>query len=851
MTYEELLKAVTELASLIEQNLPETHESRKHCVSLHLPKSMAYVLSALTCVRVGCPFLPVPVDLPVDRMMFMLQDAGVMMMITSERKFLSNDFPEQLSNARLLFTSQSADQRIVMLQLRTSNNQPKSDETVLNGPSDVYPSHNESELRKESVSLVDDCCYVIYTSGSTGRPKGVQVKLPGVVNMCKAVIAGLNLQPTDTTAQFAAIGFDTSIWETFPTLLSGGSLAVLLEKERLGKEFVKAMADLEVNVITLTPSFLSHYSPADLPNLTKLCAAGETCTLHTALKWTSKGEDGSTQAVRFFNAYGPTETTVGATMYEFKREDYPESSNQELAIGTAMRGVDVYLLDEFMKPVPPGVVGEIVIGGAGVSGGYIGHAADQNVAKFIENPFKGQAEHATDKHSSLLYRSGDHAFQDKTGRLTFVGRLDNQIKIRGYRVDLGEIEQVLMRQEHVEIAVVVRHKCKTSSGPSLVAFVAPSSVCTSDLMDCLARLLPKFMLPNCILAMDVDNLPISTNGKIDRTALEADESVHDLQLNDHGGQLTDSRRTMAELWCRVFGLDDSVISSMSPLTSFSATGGSSLHLVRLQQYIEDAFHVTLPIDGMWAADTIEDFCTLISRAKGMPRGKSTAVEGSSDTERLRMTILKDSSLEFDVDNIFTHQKLMNGGGPVLTNATRSLTNDTIHASAAPPSRDPDRMTFLLTGVTGFLGAFFLHEVLEQTKARVVCLVRGKSSTHAMDRVVKSLTKFDLWNESYTPRLAAFVSDVSQERLGLVKEDYSTVCAQVDVIIINAARVNFNTSYYDHRQTNVLGTRELLKIAMTGKKMFVFHISSLSVFLFPSDPQDDGKTAPQLMKETVV
>ena len=882
MTYSEVEKVVNQLAMLLEQNLPESYKAEKKCVGLHLPNSTAYVLSVLASVRVRCPFLPLPADLPTERLAFTLRDAKVTTMITTDAIFNSEKFKTLPSEPNVLFKYQTPGTTLILVQFEIDENDNVSN-VLDEGLPEVFSFDNLQALDSEEASLWDDCCYVMYTSGSTGKPKGVQVSTANVANLAAAQIQAWDLQASDTIAQFASIGFDASISEIMTALLSGGTLAVLQENERLGQEFVETLRNLEVSVITLPPSVLNIYGPRQMPTLRKIITAGEACISHTAFKWTQHDPD-----VKFFNAYGPTETTVCATIYEFRRNDYKDLANQELAIGTAIRGVYVYLLDDFMKPVPPEVVGEIYIGGAGVSGGYIGHASNRNASRFIPNPlmtdphnsnktFKqlnanghsgdgingkeiklspepmviddrnaklqlngkksanGLGDQRNDdsadpKHTAFpLYRTGDHAFQDQHGRLTFVGRLDDQVKIRGQRVDLNEIEQVILQHSKVEMAVVVRHRCPSSSEATIAAFVAPTFIYTSELKEYLSRALPRYMIPTYIRKLKAHDFPTTINGKVNRRAMETDESVHESQLNVGNSHLNEAQLKMAKLWCRVLSLEESYAYSMHRLSSFSELGGNSLHLVIMQRVIEETFHVNLSFLDVGAADTIESFTDIIKRKKDMLKIDRNA-EDQTDHQTLKQTILEDSCLDLE---------------SLVLDEDRELSQYLIpdRGSCGVLGDGAGPLKILISGVTGFLGAFLLHELLEQTECQVLCMVREKSEAKGMGRVVENLKRYDLWRQSYFPRLAIVLSDVSEDRLGIAPDIYRSLCLNIDVVFINAAKMNFNTSYDDHRQANVLGTTAFLRLALSGKKKFLFLTSSLSVFLFPPQPRDNEARNP--------
>lgn len=607
--------------------------------------------------------------------------------------------------------------------------------------------------------------------------------------MALAQIDCWDIDSSDTIAQFASIGFDATISEIFTAVLSGASLAVLTEQERLGREFLDAMLRLAVTTITLPPSVLNIYGPADFPSLRKVVTAGEACTYTTAMRW-SNIESG----VRFFNAYGPTETTVCATIHECCSRDLNEAMpSAELPIGKAINGVQVYLFDNFLKPVPALVVGEIFIGGRGVSAGYIGHATGKNCERFIENPL--------DCEGGLLYRTGDHAVQDSSGCLTFIGRMDDQVKIRGQRVDLNEIEQAILSYPHVDMAVVVKHQSKASSDARLAAFIVPMDVNTSDLREFLARILPCFMMPTYIKKMDVKDFPLTLNGKIDRNKLERDQSVLNQCTNAQLCDLTDTQLSMAKLWCRVIQIDDSHAYTLHKSSTFTELGGTSLHMVLLQRAIEEEFKIRLSFAEIGQASSLEDFDDFIR----------SPIESLQLQDRKKVDITS----QLIQDAILDLTKL-----PGLV----SLRN------GEKQGFEPENI--LLSGSTGFLGAFLLLEFLQQSDTHVYCMVREKTEEGGFKRVVDNMKKYKIWDDNFGSRITPVLSDLSKPGLGLDSECYKFVSNTIDIVFMNAAMMNFNADYHDHKVANVDSTYEFIRLAMTGKTKFLFSTSSLAVFLFP-------------------
>ena len=774
------------------QTFMEGNQSPKPILGIHMANSLSYVVSLLAVASSNMSFLPLPVDIPVERLCFTLKDAKVSQILMTKDVFEKCDFNGMTVRMHSKFEHQIQDETVVFIEI----------ENVIDDNNREVEVNNNKHCQSE-----EDFLYVMYTSGSTGRPKGVKVRESSVINLARAQITCWDILPGDVVAQFASIGFDASISEVFTALLSGATLAIFGASERLGSDFVSTMAKLRVSVVTLPPSALNIYSPSDLPTLTKVVSAGESCTLSIAVKWTSAD-------VRFFNAYGPTEGTVCATVFEYQMGTNYEDVNRDLPIGKAIDGVQVYLFDDFLHPVPPGVVGEIYIGGKGLAHGYIGHASTFTTDRFIQNPLS--------TNTSLLYKTGDHAFQDIDGNITYIGRTDDQVKIRGHRIDLSEIEQVLIQHPKVEMAVVVVHKCSASNTMSVAAYVSPSFVYVSELREYLEKALPKYMVPTYIQKTDVKDMPKTVNGKINRKKLEMDESIHEKPEVQDQSHLNGIQLLVAHVWCDVFNFEENFLYSLHRQSSFSELGGNSLQLVLLMRLLEDKLNVRLSFTDLGTADTIEEFAEVIKRRRDI-NSKTTHSAHTSRLE-LRELIFDDSELEMSL----------------IPKKERKRSIQFIKQKNFIPAKSrKEPQNILLSGVTGFLGAFLLSEILEQSSAHVCCMVRESTEARGFGRIIDNMRKYGLWKFEYAARIAVVLSDLSQENLGIAPDIYMSLCNVIDVVFMNAAMMNFNAPYEGHRVANVQGTKEFIKFATTGAKKYLFSTSSLSVFLFPPDKVDHG------------
>ncbi len=431
-------------------------------VGLCVERSLEMIVGLLGILKAGGAYLPLDPAYPPERLAFMLEDAAAPVLLTQSA--LRERLPAQ--GARIV---------------RLDDHWP----AIARRPT-TAPPHNLHP---------GNTAYVIYTSGSTGTPKGVMVSHRGIPNLAAAQIDRFAITPKARVLQYASSSFDAAISEVVTTLTSGAAL-VLPADERGGDDLARLIRTQGVTHATLPPAVLGDLSE-DLP-LQTLIVAGEACSADLVGRW-SNGR-------RMINAYGPTETTVCATMSEALAGAFAPP------IGKPIWNAHTYVLDEGLEPVPAGVIGELYIAGEGLTRGYLGRRG-LTAERFVADPY-GPA-------GSRMYRTGDLARWRADGVLDFIGRADQQIKLRGFRIEPGEIEATLVRHPSVAQAAVIA-RTDGPGGKRLVAYVvaAPDqAVDQAQLRAHLTSTLPDYMVPSAFVVLD--RLPLTPNGKLDRKALPA------------------------------------------------------------------------------------------------------------------------------------------------------------------------------------------------------------------------------------------------------------------------------------------------------------------------------------------
>ncbi len=438
-------------------------------VALLLPRSADVYVTILAILKSGAAYVPLDPDYPADRVSYILADCKVHTLITT---------------AALAAKHQPGDRRVVLLDQSRAQ---------------ISASSPVRLNRLEVNAQPHDLCYVIYTSGSTGRPKGVEIAHRSACHLVRAEAEIFGISPRDRVYQGFSIAFDASVEEIWLALFSGAALVVgTSEMVHAGPGLSQMLTDAKVSVLSCVPTLLSMM-PDDVPGVKLLIVGGEACPQDLVRRWARAGR-------RMVNTYGPTEATVIATWGDL----HPESP---VTIGRPVSNYRVYLLDRQMQPVPLGEPGELHLGGPGLARGYVGRP-DLTAEKFVSDPFSKFP-------SDRLYKTGDLVRFTDEGEIEFLGRIDTQIKLRGFRIELSEIESALLRCPGIQSAVATV-RMDGQGIEQLAGYIVSSTTAMFDeagLKSQLRSLLPAYMIPSTI--DDLSCLPTLSSGKVDRKSLPA------------------------------------------------------------------------------------------------------------------------------------------------------------------------------------------------------------------------------------------------------------------------------------------------------------------------------------------
>jgi amino acid adenylation domain-containing protein len=533
-------------------------------VALAMPRSVEIVVAQLAVLKAGGAYLPVDPSYPVRRVEFMLADAAPVLTLTTAAS--AAGLPPVATTTLLAV-----------------------DDPALLGD---LPDHDLTDADRLAPARADHPAYVIYTSGSTGRPKGVLVTHAGLGNLSAAAADSFRIAAGDRVLQIASPSFDMSVSELATSLPVGAALVVSPPGPVLGEELKKVIAAGRVTHACLPPSVLATLHNDGLPDLTTLSVNGEACSPELVAEW-APGR-------RMLNWYGPAEATVVATA---TGPLSPHSAPPP--IGRPLWNFRVYVLDELLRPVPIGVPGELYLSTTALARGYLARPG-LTAARFVANPYRP---------GERMYSTGDIGRRRPDGQLDFLGRADDQVKVRGFRIEPGEIESALSRYPDVTGAAVLARADATGQRRLVAYFTAAVAVNTAELRGFLGEFLPEYLVPSVFVA--VDALPLGPNGKLDRDALpepavdRADDGTSFVAPRDP------AETALARIFAEVLGLTEVGVHD-----DFFRLGGHSLLAVKVVAKLRQQLSVDVPVRQVFDSPTVAG---LAAALPGVARSEFTPI----------------------------------------------------------------------------------------------------------------------------------------------------------------------------------------------------------------------------------
>ncbi|WP_081481590.1 non-ribosomal peptide synthetase [Paenibacillus elgii] len=562
LTYRDLNDRANRLARTLRNEGVEADQ----LVGLMAERSLEMVIGMLGILKAGGAYVPIDPEYPRERIRYMLEDSGVKLLVLQRRL---QDRVSFAGHFAFLDEEQACD---------------------------------EDGSNLEPIARANHLAYVIYTSGTTGNPKGVMVEHRGLCNFKLLCENTLGIREDDKVVQFASLSFDASCSEVIMALLLGASLYVPPAEVILDHQlFERYVAKHGITVATLPPTYAVYLEPTRIPSLKKLITAGSPTTVELVQKWKDH--------VSYFNNYGPTEDSICSTVWPYSSDTMNEKT---IPIGRPIPNHRVYIVDPAGSLLPVGVTGELCMGGEGLARGYL-NRPELTEEKFVANPFAP---------GERMYRTGDLARWLPDGNIEYIGRKDEQVKIRGYRIEIGEVESQILKVASVQEAIVVAREDEAGQKQLCAYFVAERELTVSELRAALSGELPGYMVPACFVQLE--RMPLTPNGKIDRKALPAPEGIVNTGV-EYVAPRNAVEAKLARIWKRVLG-----VRNIGVKDNFFELGGHSLRATTLVGNIHKEMNIQVPLREVFEHPTIEQMAGKIAELEHLAYASIPVIEPSDD-----------------------------------------------------------------------------------------------------------------------------------------------------------------------------------------------------------------------------
>lgn len=568
-TYRELDSLSNRLARCLRD---EYKVAKGDFIGVELERDASVIISILGIMKAGAVYIPIDAAYPESRKSYIYEDTKI----------------------KLLITDQSA-----------INIQDNYNGVLFDFVNDFKPFNYNEEL--EDVNLTpNDLAYIIYTSGSTGNPKGVMIEHKGIVNTIFAQIDLFDITANDNGLQFASFSFDASISEIFTALLSGACLCVIDKEHREDPKMLEAyIADKEIDIATIPPSYMNLMDVKILGRLKTLITAGEPPVYSKVKEYLNLSN--------YYNAYGPTETSICSAMYGLLKGDELPLGN--IPIGKPIANTYTLILDKEHKIVPTGIIGEICVGGTGLAKGYL-NRPELTSEKFIEHPYN---------KSERLYKTGDLGKWLLDGNIEFLGRKDDQVKISGYRIEPGEVEQALMSHNQINEAVVVVD-INEFNIKSLIAYIVTTDLLSLEqIRTFLKTIIPHYSIPSEFIVLK--QLPITINGKIDKKVLSNTPGIKVTSEKQYVAPETEKEKVIIQIIAAELRTEASTIST---LDNFFDLGANSIKIVKILNEINKQLQVDVRVVSLFENPNVEEFVRYLNTIESQDKNSIEEPEDISE-----------------------------------------------------------------------------------------------------------------------------------------------------------------------------------------------------------------------------
>ena len=720
LTYRELNEKANQLARfLINNNI-------KHgdVIALRIDKSLEMIIGILAIIKSGACYLPMNLAYPEDRVKYMLED----------------------SNCKILLTSQKSNNisfNITSINIDLDNN-------------NIYCGNMDNINIKLSPT---DLLYIIYTSGSTGNPKGAMLCHKNIVRLMKNDNYLFDFSENDIWTMFHSVAFDFSVWEMYGALLYGGKL--ILVSDNIAKDpklFLDLLRKEKVTILNQTPSYFYNLQDVECSfdtnnlHIRYIIFGGEALNPSLIKPWNNKYPN-----TQLINMYGITETTVHVT---FKKLSKKELNLPSSNIGKPIPTLKVYVLDKNLKIQPYNASGQLCVAGDGLCLGYL-NRPDLNSTKFINNPYI---------KDEIIYLSGDNASLSPNGDLFYEGRIDNQFKLRGFRIELDEIESKILSHPSISKCIVLPKKIDNKDTQLIAYIVCKKDVSTSEIKNHIYGLLPTYMIPSHFVKLD--SIPLTTNGKTDRKKLLS----IDISLDNNTIYI--APRNTFEKDCISVVEDCLNIKGIGIDHNILDIGADSLTLMRISLDLLKKSYI-VNIQDFYEYKTIRNISDNLNASK-------------------QISPYETANILFDFNEDFKQVK-----SPINN--------------------------ILLTGSTGFLGAHLLYDLIKNSSCCIYCLVRKKGKKTTLERLLEKLhyyfsSELDIFISN---RIKIIEGDISLNNFGLDQNSYDALSNTIDSVFHSAALVSHYGKSSVFQKMNVQGTNNIIDFCKKSNAKLNY-ISTISV-----------------------